>query len=170
VPDQRANPYEQGHFLLEGPWSEWTYVYVPNGNLNQAPTFNLFLRVADARPGQWTDQVVVIEVFRDEELIAQHGQNAGASKPASIVPAKPWWIAHEFSLKSAGDDGFVPASELTATENYEVRVTINDELWGEYRYSASGELPRPARQWRGSDDPMTLLEGLIDRFYLQREN
>jgi len=164
-----ANPYEQGHFLLEGPWSEWAYVYVPNGNLSQAPTFNLFLRDADARPGRWTDQVVVIEVFRDDELVAQHGHNAGASRPASIVQAKPWWIAHEFSLRSAGDDGFVPASELAAAGDYEVRVTINGEPWGEYRYSASGELPRPGRQSRGDDDPMTFLEGLTDRFYLQRE-
>lgn len=164
-----ASPYEQGHFLLEGPWAEWAYVYVPNGNLSQAPTFNLFLRDADARPGQWTEQMVVIEVFRDGELVAQHGHNADASRPASIVRAKPWWVAHEFSLRSAGDDGFVPASALTETGAYEVRVTINGASWGRYRYDANGMLPRPERQSRGSDDPMTFLEGLTDRFYLQRK-
>ncbi len=163
-----ANPYEQGHFLLEGPWSEWAYVYIPNGNLSQAPSFNLFLRDADARPGQWTDQVVVIEIYRDGELVAQHGHNAGASRPASIVQAKPWWVAHEFSLRSAGDDGFVPASALTEAGAYEIRASINGESRGTYRYSADGDLPRPARQIRGNDDPMHFLEGLTDRFYLQR--
>jgi hypothetical protein len=163
-----TNPYEQGHFLLEGPWSEWAYIYVPNGNLSQTPTFNLFLRDADARPGQWTDQIVVIEVFRDGELVAQHGHTAGASRPASIVQAKPWWIAQEFSLRSAEDDGFVPASELTAPGAYEVRVTINDELWGRYRYEADGSLPRPRRQNRDSAEPLTFLEGLTDRFYIER--
>ncbi|AKS43153.1 hypothetical protein [Wenzhouxiangella marina] len=163
-----ASPYEQGHYLLEGPWSEWAYVYVPNGNLSQAPTFNLFLRDAEARPWQWTDQVVVIEVYRNGELVAQHGHNAGASRPASIVQAKPWWVAHEFSLRSATDDGFVPASALTEAGAYEVRVGINGEPWGVFRYAADGSLPRPDRQRRGSDDPMHFLEGLTDRFYLQR--
>lgn len=165
-----SNPYEQGHYLLEGPWSEWAYVYVPNGNLSQAPTFNLFLRDAQARPGNWTDQVVLIEVFRNGELVAQHGHNPGASRPASIVQAKPWWIAHEFSLRSSEDDGFVAASELAAPGAYEIRVTINDELWAHYHYQADGSLPRPARQNRDSAEPTTFLEGLTDRFYVQRDS
>ncbi len=165
-----ASAYEQGHFLLEGPWSEWAYIYVPGGNLSQGPTFNFFLRDAQARPGNWTDQVVVVEVFRDGELVAQHGHNPGAARPASIVQAKPWWIAHEFSLRSAGDDGFVAAAELAEAGSYEIKVTINDELWGHYRYQADGSLPQPARQDRDSAEPTTFLEGLTDRFYVQREN
>jgi len=164
-----ASAYEQGQYLLEGPWAEWAYIYVPNGNLSQAPTFNLFLRDADARPGNWTEQVVVVEIYRDGELVAQHGHNAGASRPASIVQAKPWWIAHEFSLRSADDDGFVAASELAAAGDYEVRVTINEEVWGNYRYSADGTLPRPPRQDRETDDPTSFLEGLNDRFYIARQ-
>jgi len=165
-----AGAYEQGHFLLEGPWSEWAYIYVPGGNLSQGPTFNLFLRDAKARPGNWTDQVVVVEVFRDGELVAQHGHNPGAARPASIVQAKPWWIAHEFSLRSAGDDGFIAASELAAPGAYEIKVTINDELWGHYHYQADGALPQPARQDRDSAEPKNFLEGLTDRFYVKREN
>lgn len=165
-----ASAYEQGHFLLEGPWADWAYVYVPNGNLGQTPTFNLFIRDAEARPGNWTDQTVVVEVFRDDELVAQHGHNDGASRPASIVQARPWWVAHEFSLRRPDDAGFVAASELTAPGEYEVQVTINGEPWGSYYYQAEGELPRPDRQDRGADDPMDFLEGLTDRFYIQREN
>jgi hypothetical protein len=164
-----ASAYEQGHFLLEGPWSEWAYIYVPSGNLSQTPTFNLFLRDAQARPGNWSDQVVVIEIRRDGKLVAQHGHNKGAARPASIVQAKPWWNSHEFSMRSADDNGFVPASELVAAGNYEVRVTINGDPWGSYRYKANGTLPQNARQNRDQVDPQRLLEGLTDRFYLQRE-
>jgi hypothetical protein len=155
--------------LLEGPWSEWAYIYVPAVNLRQTPTFNLFLRDTKARPGNWSDQVVVIEVLRDGKLVAQHGHNPGAARPASIVQAKPWWVCHEFSMRSANDEGYAPASSLVAAGNYEVRVTINGEPWGRYRYTANGTLPLNERQDRDQVAPLRLLEGLTDRFYLQRE-
>jgi len=52
----------------------------------------------------------------------------------------------------------VAARELAATGAYEVRVTVNDKLWGLYCYDADGKLPRPKRQQRGVDDPTTYLE------------
>ena len=164
-----SSAYESGHYQLEGPWAQWAYVYVPNGNLAQTPTFNLFIRDTSARPGQWTDQVIVVEAYRDGELVAQHGHNPGASRPASIVQAKPWWVAHELALRSADDSGFAPASELVAAGDYEIRVTINDEVWGVYRYSSEGEWPELTRQDRDSSQPMRFLEGLTDRYYLERE-
>jgi hypothetical protein len=160
-----SNPYDPPNHYLEGPWNDWAYVYVPNGNLSQAPTFNFFLRDKAATPGNWIDKDLVVEVLRGDELIAQYGKDSTA-----IAQAKPWWIAQELALRNADDSGFMPASEMLQPGKYSIRLMIDGELYGTYRYEApGGALPMVGRQDRESADPMSYLEGGTDRFYLKRE-
>lgn len=160
-----SNPYDQPNVYLEGPWQDWAYIYVPNGNLSQAPTFNLFIRDKAASPGNWTDLRIHVRVERDGEVVAQHGLN-----DSSIQQAKPWWINQELALRNADDSGSASAADILQAGTYTVTVTINDQLWGTYDYEADGgALPFKGRQDRNSADPMQYLEGATDRFYLQRE-
>ncbi|KAA9134111.1 hypothetical protein F3N42_00755 [Marinihelvus fidelis] len=162
-----ASAYDQPNLYLEGPWNDWAYIYVPNGNLSQAPTFNLFIRDRDASPGLWTDLHVTVGVERDGELIGQYNMEPGAATHATIQ-AKPWWVAQELALRRADGSGFLPASEIVAPGKYEVTVTIDGEEYASYRYTADGAIPFTGRQDRESADPMNYLEGAQDRFYLER--
>ncbi len=158
------NPYDQPNKYLEGPWQDWAYIYVPNGNLSQNPTFNLFLRDKAAKPGNWVEQNITIDVMKDGALVAQYGKN-GASRQS----AKPWWVAHEFALRTPDDSGFVAASDLVASGKYTVMVKNNGEDFARYEYQADGAMPLTGRQDRESANPLTFLEGARDRFYLERQ-
>lgn len=160
-----SNPYDPPNHYLDGPWNDWAYIYVPNANLSQAPTFNFFLRDKQAAPGNWIDKDLAVEVLRGDELVAQYGKDSTA-----IAQAKPWWIAQELALRNAGDSGFMPASEMLQAGKYTIRILIDGELYGTYRYEApGGVLPMTGRQDRETADPMSYLEGGTDRFYLKRE-
>ena len=156
--------YDQPNSYLEGPWNEWAYIYVPNGNLSQAPTFNVFLRDKKAKPGNWVDKSIELDVMRDGELVAQYGHESGSQQAA-----KPWWISFEFALRAPDNQGFVPASELVAEGDYEIVMRVNGESAGTYRYRAEGAIPFSGRQDRESADPMSYLEGAQDRFYIQKQ-
>jgi hypothetical protein len=158
------NVYDQPNHYLDGPWSDWAYIYVPNGNLSQNPTFNLFLRDKKAKPGSWIEKNIEVEVLRNGEVVAQHGKNNGSRQSA-----KPWWIAQELALRSPDDSGFVVASDIVADGNYTVVVRINGEPYAEYAYQARGSLPHTGRQDRATANPMTFLEGAQDRFYIERQ-
>jgi hypothetical protein len=163
APAQSA--YDQPNTYLEGPWNKWAYIYVPNGNLSQNPTFNMFLRDKAAKPGQWTDSAIEVEIKRDGELVAQHGHNKG-----SIQQAKPWWINQELALRTPDDSGFVSAGDILQAGEYIVTVKINGSEYAQYTYeSEGGALPRAGRQDRDSAKPMKFLEGTTDRFYLKRD-
>lgn len=166
--DSGANAYEKGHSYLEGPWEEWAYIYVPNGNLSQTPSFNLFIRDRDARPGSWAKKNVEIEVIRDGERVAQHGIDASTDVPTSELYAKPWWIAHELSLRNPDNNGSVTAGQILEAGDYLINVRINGEHYASYRYRADGALPATGRGDRNTADPMSFLEGATDRFYLQK--
>ncbi|MEJ8568680.1 hypothetical protein [Elongatibacter sediminis] len=162
-----ASAYDQPNTYLEGPWNDWAYIYVPNGNLAQAPTFNLFVRDRDAKPGSWSELHVTVEIHRDGELIAQHGISPGAATHATLQ-GKPWWVAQELAFRQPDDGGFTAASEILAPGDYTVTVKLNGDVYGTYGYTADGGIPFTGRQDRESADPMTYLEGAQDRFYLQR--
>jgi len=160
-----SNPYDEPNVYLEGPWQDWAYIYIPNGNLSQAPTFNLFLRDKAASPGNWTESRVHVRIKRDGELVAQHGMNN-----SSIQQAKPWWIAQELAMRKPDDSGFASGADILQAGTYTVKVTINDEPWGTYKYVADGgALPFKGRQDRESADPLSYLEGARDRFYIKRQ-
>ncbi len=160
-----SNPYDPPNHYLDGPWNDWAYIYVPNGNLSQAPTFNFFLRDKAASPGNWIDKKLLVEVLRGDELVAQYGKEG-----AAVAQAKPWWIAQELALRNADDSGFMPASDMLQAGDYTLRLLVDGELYGTYRYTApGGALPMTGRQDRESADPMNFLEGGTDRFYLKRE-
>lgn len=156
--------YDQPTTYLEGPWNDWAYIYVPNGNLSQNPTFNYFLRDKNAKPGAWVEKNIEVTVSRDGELVAQHGQDN-----SSRQMAKPWWVAQELALRAPDDSGFVAASDILAPGDYTVSVSINGEPVAEYRYRADGTMPFTGRQDRETADPQTFVEGAQDRFYLQRQ-
>jgi hypothetical protein len=156
--------YDQPNSYLEGPWSEWAYIYVPNGNLSQAPTFNVFLRDKKAKPGNWMDKSVELDVLRNGKLVAQYGHESGSQQAA-----KPWWISFEFALRAPDNQGFVPASELLAEGDYEIVMRVNDAPAGTYRYRADGVIPFSGRQDRESADRLSFLEGAQDRFYIQKQ-
>ena len=156
--------YDQPNSYLEGPWNDWAYIYIPNGNLSQAPTFNVFLRDKKAKPGNWADKSIELDVLRNGELVAQYGHESGSQQAA-----KPWWISFEFALRAPDNQGFVPASELVAEGDYEIAMRINGEDAGTYRYRAEGAIPFSGRQDRDSADPLVYLEGAQDRFYLQKQ-
>ena len=165
VAGEASSAYDQPNVYLKGPWQDWAYIYVPNANLGQTPTFNLFLRDKNATPGNWTESRIYIEVERDGELVAQHGMN-----DSSIQQAKPWWINQELALRKPDDSGFASGADILEKGEYSVKVTINDELWGEYEYISDGNaLPFKGRQNRDDVDPMDYLEGSTDRFYLKRD-
>lgn len=165
VSEEASNAYDQPNVYLKGPWQNWAYIYVPNGNLNQTPTFNLFLRDKNATPGNWTESRIHVEIERDGELVAQHGKNN-----SSIQQAKPWWINQELALRKPDDSGFASGADILQEGDYTIKVTINDELWGEYEYeSDGGSLPFKGRQDREDADPMEYLEGATDRFYIERD-
>lgn len=159
-----ANAYDQPNTYLEGPWQDWAYIYVPNGDLSQNPTFNIFLRDKQATMGNWVEHNVTVEVTRDGGLVAQYGQN-GATRQM----AKPWWEAFELALRSADDSGFASAGEIVAPGTYLVTVKNQGEVVAEFQYEADGAIPFTGRQDRESADPMTYLEGARDRFYIKRK-
>lgn len=157
--------YDQPNTYLEGPWNDWAYIYVPNGNLSQNPTFNFFLRDKAAKPGQWTESAIEVEVKRGGELVAQHGHNKG-----SIQQAKPWWINQELALRKPDDSGFVSAGDILQAGKYTVTVKINGSEYASYTYQSAGNaMPHTGRQDRDSAKPMEFLEGATDRFYLERD-
>ena len=158
-----ASAYEKPNMLLEGPWQEWAYIYVPNGNLGQNPTFNLFLRDAEASMGDWKEKNIAIEVKRDGTLVAQYGLDGNSRQMA-----KPWWVAHELALRNPDDSGFAAATDLVAEGSYTVTVTDNGKLLGEYQYEANGGIPFVGRQDRENANPLEYLEGAQDRFYIRR--
>lgn len=159
-----ASAYDQPNTYLEGPWQEWAYIYVPNGNLSQNPTFNFFLRDKEAKPGNWVEKNITLEVKRDGTLVAQYGKN-GATRQM----AKPWWEAFEFALRTPDDSGFVAASDIVAEGQYTVTLLNNGEVFAKYSYEANGAIPFTGRQDRENADPMTYLEGAQDRFYVERK-
>lgn len=159
-----ASAYDQPNSYLNGPWNDWAYIYVPNGNLSQAPTFNFFLRDESAKPGTWAEKNIEVNVFRDGELVAQHGQNN-----SSRQSAKPWWVAQELALRTPDDSGFLAAGDIVSDGDYTVVVSMNGEPYAEYGYSATGALPFSGRQDRDNADPLEYLEGAQDRFYIQRK-
>jgi hypothetical protein len=158
------NVYDPPNHYLDGPWNDWAYIYVPNGNLSQNPTFNLFLRDKKANPGSWVETNIEVEIFRNGELVAQHGKNN-----ASRQSAKPWWIAQELALRAPDDSGFVSANDIVADGDYTVVVRMNGETYAEYEYHAEGELLLTGRQDRDEADPLEYLEGGQDRFYIERK-
>ncbi|HKJ17220.1 MAG TPA: hypothetical protein VJ984_07725 [Xanthomonadales bacterium] len=159
-----ANAYDQPNMYLEGPWQEWAYLYVPNGNLSQNPTFNFFLRDTDAKPGNWVEKNITLELKRNGTLVAQYGKE-GATRQM----AKPWWEAFEFALRNPDDSGFVSAADIVAEGEYTLTLLNNGEVYAEYSYEANGEIPFTGRQDRESADPMTYLEGARDRFFIKRQ-
>jgi hypothetical protein len=157
--------YDSPSFYLNGPWNDWAYMYVPNGNLSQAPTFNFFLRDEDAKLGSWTEKQIEVEVLRDGEVIARHGQNQG-----NVQRAKPWWESVELALRAPDNSGFIASSAILEEGDYTVVLKINGEEYGRYSYHADGgAIPFTGRQDRNTADPMDYLEGAQDRFYLQRQ-
>jgi len=159
-----ASAYDQPNSYLEGPWNDWAYIYVPNGNLSQNPTFNFFLRDKQARPGSWVEKRVELDVLRDGQLVAQYGREG-----SSQLSAKPWWIAQELALRTPDDRGFAAAGDILAAGDYTVVMRINGETAAEYSYRAEGSIPFSGRQNRDSAEPLNYLEGAQDRFYIQKQ-
>ncbi len=163
---EAASAYDAPSLHLEGPWEDWAYIYVPNGNLDQAPTFNVFVRDRNAAPGAWSELRATVEIHRDGERVAQLGH--GSTSTYAQLQGKPWWVANELALRNADDSGFASAADIVAPGEYVVTLRINDEVHATYGYTADGSLPFTGRQDRESANPESFLEGAQDRFYLKR--
>ena len=159
--------FSQPKFYFDGPWDDYAYFYIGSGNTSSTPTFNIFLRDKESRPGgNWVEKTLEVDVRRDGQTVGGYPM-VGRSGDFTL---KPWWEVLEVALREPDEGGAVfPATNILETGEYEVIVKLGGEPYATYTYEAEdGQIPRTGRQDRNSADPLELLEGGRDRFYIRR--
>ena len=160
-----ADAFETPKYYFDGPWDKHAYIYVANGNRFTSPSFNIYLRDKNSKPGKWVEKSITVDVKRNGKSIAGHPV-VGKSQ----FRLRPWWQRVTLSLRHADGSGkLLKADDILKAGKYEVTVKLDGKHYATYRYeSKGGKLPMNGRQNRKTTKPLELLEGARDRFYIER--
>lgn len=159
--DDAYNP--EVRYFINGPWSDYVYLYIPNET--STPMFSIWLRDKAASPGDWKEHQLNISVKRGGQEIAYWPNPNGGAHPVDL---KPWWERLDMALDDPGNEVFY-ARDLK-DGSYTVTVTLDEATYGEYAFSVKGgAIQHQERQVRESTNPLEYIEGGPERFFMKRK-
>lgn len=163
-----ANPFDgQTLYLTDGAWNNWGYLMYPDANPEQNLFWKIWLRESAYKQ---TDHKVKVEVIRDQDkkLICQNREDV-------TLRFQHDWIRYSFDLvnppvKTSSGDYFKAKDLLAVDGPYTLRMTIDGNLYGVWKFQVSGgKLNYTGRTVRGQADPLTFVEGGKDAWWYMKQ-
>jgi hypothetical protein len=150
--DDPYNP--ETRYYLEGPWDDYAYIYIPDNNPAAAPTFSIWLRDKEAPLGRKTSRQMNVKIKRGRQVVAFWPM----SDRSNPVDFPPYWERLDVGLRDDSSGGF-SAADILQDGTYEVVVTVDDQPFATYRYTASGgQIQHQDRQVRDQTDPFEYIK------------
>ena len=163
-----SDPFDGGPlYFLEGDWSRWAYLYYADANPERPLVWKIWLR----NKGMEINKDAVIKI----ELAKEGSAPIAVSRKSTSHRLRQQWTRIEFDfvrpVEGVSDGEMIRAKDLLKTDgNYTVKMTINNDLYGIWKFSVSGgKIQTAGRTVRGKADPLTFIEGGRDAFWLEKQ-
>lgn len=174
-------------FFLEGPWSDFGYINIPDNKDDSSVYFKFYSRHQNLEYVS-KDYFYAIKMYKDGKIFAINPVSSGfdAYKPiADMVDAKRIWKRYEKPLfKAANTNKLIFGRDLRQDGNYEVRVMYYEDSkpgskqiagpWGQkmdvYAFQIKGgKIVHQGRQDRATKDNEFFIEGGRDAWWIQKK-
>lgn len=166
------DPYQAAgsRYFIEGPWSEYGNVFFQRNDPASVLRFTMWLRDKSGHTAKDSipSDIKLIRV-RDRKVIGT------ASDPLRL---EPQWRQADFLFRPSGGDSssYLKAGDVLSEDGrYNVRVEVNEELYGEYPFTVkSGRIQLQGKQIRENTDSTEyivdyLSGGRYTSWWIQRE-
>lgn len=161
------DPYHPNDtYSLRGPWQDMAYFTNDGLRADRGVYFKLWMR--NTASNQNKDVPIMAELRRGGKVFANL---AGPVKAARTFGIGPAMSRIDLTLFRSSDGGLLNYGEFVSKDGkHDLTLWVNGKVYGHYPYTiAGGKFVPTGRQVRSGTNPLSLIEGGPDTFWIQKQ-
>ncbi|MGI5816799.1 MAG: copper amine oxidase N-terminal domain-containing protein [Armatimonadota bacterium] len=153
----------QTYWFTDGPWRDWGALTYQNADSGNSLYWAIFLHNRGREASR--DTQIQVAVTRDADGAVVCTTRSGMSWSLSRE-----WKSYRFEMVSPNQTIFRAADLLARDGAYTLRMTLDGQLYGTWRFQvAGGALQHAGRAVRGAVEPLQFIEGGTDQWWYIRD-